>query len=133
MGMPPTGQRADLAPVVAHERFFFRACPSLHLPFCCYRIGYRFEVLREYEIDRAALRSLATEQTCIMLCNADFEVIACRADVIAAIGTPQHVEIRTTGHGPPASFETRGFAALLRMRAEREPSQLKESRQRMKE
>jgi hypothetical protein len=70
---------------------------------------------------------VADEQTRVVLCDAGLEITACRADIVTAVGTTQHVEICTAAHGPPSSFETPRFARLLRMRAGREPSQLQES------
>jgi hypothetical protein len=40
MGIPPVRQQTDASPVGADQRFFFRARPSLDLPFRRDRIGY---------------------------------------------------------------------------------------------
>src|SRR5215467_6511652 len=74
-------------------------------------------MLGENQGDRATSFRIAARNSPVVFRDADIQPLSCRADVVAAIRTTQNVEIRTVGHGPPSSFETRSFGPLLRMRA----------------
>jgi len=72
------------------------------------------------KLDREVLRRAAAERTAIVFGDTPVEVRTCRADIIAAaiaaqdIEDGRHVRARSPPHA--SSFETPGYARLLRMR-----------------
>lgn len=67
-------------------------------------------MLGENQGDRPPFRRVAGERARIVLGNTFFEAITRRADVIAAVGAPQNIQICPLRHGPPSILRD----ALLR-------------------
>jgi hypothetical protein len=84
--------------IAAHESFLLGAAPFLQLAFASDRIGNAIEPLREDEGHGATRLCVALERTSIMLRDPDFELGARRADVVAAVGASENVEVRSFGH-----------------------------------
>src|SRR3546814_8845713 len=72
--------------------FLPRAAPVFHPPLHGNRIGNASELLRPHKDDRKPGGSVAREAAGMVLCHALLERAASRADVVAAIGTAEHVD-----------------------------------------
>src|SRR5436190_1947383 len=98
MGRFAPSQRGQAVQIPCNQRLFLCTRPALYLALGLNRVGDAFELLRKYQRDGTTRGCVAAIGTGVVLCDPYFKFMACGADVIAAVDTPQNVQIRAS-HG----------------------------------
>src|SRR5262249_37139273 len=92
---PSFGQLSKLVIVATNQRFLLCTRPPLDLTLDGNRVSNVEEMLRPYERDWQTLGGVTTVDALVVLRQSTLKPETGRPDVIAAVGTTQHVDVCT--------------------------------------
>jgi len=110
----PLRQLDETLKITRNQRFFLSAGPALYPSFRRDGIDDSFEIFAVHQHHGSAFGSDAVILSSLVLGNAGFKIGTRRSCVISVVRAPKNIE--PSAHLPAPSFETAGFADLLRTR-----------------